>query len=477
MSSSINDQPITKLIDNKLGIENYADALAEFINSSATPLTIGIQGEWGTGKTSLMFMIKELLHKSIVTSWVNTWEYSLFKSAAETTPSVLKGLLENLIDYCKDKGYWKNEQKYNEVKDQVMKGLEILGKMAVNAASRYVTGADAPIPEKQQLTSEIADIKKKIQKIINLLEEDKTNPVEKVVFFVDDLDRIDPPVAVEILEALKNVFDIEKCVFILAIDYDIVIKGLEKKFGLKTDSNEREFRSFFDKIIQLPFTMPVSAYKIDNLLKANFETIALDIPGDIEADYIKIVQLTVGYSPRSIKRYINSYSLLRSIRSLDPDYKSDPLNDFCLFAMIGIQISYPPIFRLISKQSNFLMWDEIFAKQNNVDEIIVPEREHKFTDEKWEQFIWSFCQKEIYLTVKAFNIIETLNILRDKLGENLEDIIENSMAFASITTVDDDTESKQAKPFQHIELNNLDEYITNPKNNFNGVFCKNHKEF
>ena len=40
------------------------------------------------------------------------------------------------------------------------------------------------------------------------------------------------------------------CVFVLAIDYDVVVKGLESKFGKKTEENEREFRSFFDKIIQ-----------------------------------------------------------------------------------------------------------------------------------------------------------------------------------------------------------------------------------
>ena len=55
---------------------------------------------------------------------------------------------------------------------------------------------------------------------------------------------------IEILELLKNIFDLEKCVFILAIDYDVVIKGLKPKFGELTDANEREFRSFFDICLQ-----------------------------------------------------------------------------------------------------------------------------------------------------------------------------------------------------------------------------------
>ena len=46
----------------------------------------------------------------------------------------------------------------------------------------------------------------------------------------------------------------------------MVIKGLKPKFGELTEKNEREFRSFFDKIIQLPFSMPVASYNVDTFL-------------------------------------------------------------------------------------------------------------------------------------------------------------------------------------------------------------------
>ncbi|MBU2651396.1 MAG: KAP family NTPase [Bacteroidetes bacterium] len=463
-TSSINDIPINYLKDNLLGIENYAQALADFICTSSTPLTIGIQGEWGTGKTSIMFMIKELLgKKNVASAWVNTWEYSLFRTPAETTPSVLKGLLENLIKTCKEEGHWKNEQRFNEVKDQVYKGLAMIGKFAINIAANKFAGVDAPDISKERLTSEIAEVKEKIRDIIDLIIKDPENPIDKIVFFVDDLDRIDPPVAVEILEALKNIFDLNYCVFILAIDYDVVIKGLEKKFGPKTDKNEREFRSFFDKIIQLPFSMPVSAYQIDKLLKAKFESINLKIDNSFEDDLVKIVQLAVGYTPRSIKRYINSYSLLKRIRDLDKDHSASSMEDFCLFTLIGIQISFPTVYRLISKEPDFTKWNKVFARQNGVEEIISPEMDHHFIDEEWEQFLWNFCQKDTYLKVKALSIIELLNILRDKLGEDLPDIIQSSIAFTSITSVDDDVEAKQSKPFQRVVLNNLEEYLNNMK--------------
>ena len=80
------------------------------------------------------------------------------------------------------------------------------------------------------------------------------------------MDRIEPKDAVLVLELLKNIFSIPNCVFVLAIDYQVVVKGLEHKFGKRTDENEWEFRAFFDKIIQLPFMMPMGNIIKENML-------------------------------------------------------------------------------------------------------------------------------------------------------------------------------------------------------------------
>ena len=75
ITSSVNDKPIKSGKENLLGIDSYAEALSQFIQYSATPMTIGVQGEWGTGKTSLMNLIRENLEsdeKSLATAWVNT---------------------------------------------------------------------------------------------------------------------------------------------------------------------------------------------------------------------------------------------------------------------------------------------------------------------------------------------------------------------------------------------------------------------
>lgn len=78
----------------------------------------------------------------------------------------------------------------------------------------------------------------------------------RVVVFVDDLDRLVPGKAIELLEVLKLFLDCENCVFILAIDYDVVVRGAAEKYGFDLHDNSEEGlkeqekgKAFFDKII------------------------------------------------------------------------------------------------------------------------------------------------------------------------------------------------------------------------------------
>lgn len=457
--SCITDKPIENNSDDKLKMSRYGNVLSNFIKASDTPLTVGLQGEWGTGKTSMLYMLLEhFKSENIATSWVNTWEYSMFRSPGETTPAILKGMLTNLKLSCESEGKWTIEEKS---KDSVKKVFKFLGNVANQVISNQ-TGVDikdaSSTDEASREQVEIAEIKKEIALIITKLIEDTNNEYQKVVFLVDDLDRIPPEQAVEVLESLKNLFDVPNCVFVLAIDYDVVVKGLESKFGKKTEENEREFRSFFDKIIQVPFSMPTGTYDMGNLLSEKLISLNIEIPEDLVDTYSNVVKYTIGYNPRSLKRYINSFSLLRSLRNSDfeedasdfGDNAPDAEDDLILFAMIGVQISYPKIFRLITQMSDIYDWDKGFSNKNNIDLESVKTDIQKYgdndkLDEDWEQIIYGACQNDVYLKSKVFNIIELFNYLRNKF-ENRPDVLDEkivmALKFASITNVDDDVNIK-----------------------------------
>lgn len=163
--SSITDTPIQLLEQDDLRTQNYAKALSDFIEKADTPLTIGLQGEWGTGKTSMMNMIRELLEqRNVATSWVNTWEYAMFRSAHQTTPAVLQAMLEKLKESCVAKGTW-------TLKDEQSARVKKIGRF-IGALANQVIESQIGVNLKdaaddgEQESLAIADIKAQINHVI-----------------------------------------------------------------------------------------------------------------------------------------------------------------------------------------------------------------------------------------------------------------------------------------------------------------------
>ena len=66
---------------DKLNLYHYAEVLSTFIEDCETPMTIGLQGDWGIGKSTLLNMLKTELNKKPSGYPIiefNTWQYSLF---------------------------------------------------------------------------------------------------------------------------------------------------------------------------------------------------------------------------------------------------------------------------------------------------------------------------------------------------------------------------------------------------------------
>lgn len=88
---------------------------------------------------------------------------------------------------------------------------------------------------------------------------------KRVVVFIDDLDRLQPVRAVELLEILKLFMDCDSCVFVMAIDTSVVFQGIREKYG--SEMSDEKAQSFFDKMIQMPFKMPIAYYRLNGMLE------------------------------------------------------------------------------------------------------------------------------------------------------------------------------------------------------------------
>lgn len=180
---------------------------------------------------------------------------------------------------------------------------------------------------------------------------------DRVVNFVDDLDRLVPAKAVELLEVLKLFLDCKQCVFVLAIDYEVVIRGAIEKYGFasytsdKIDDKERnreyeKGKSFFDKIIQVPFKVPVAIYDIKNYLKDGFNKIDLKIDDNDLQDYIDLCASSIGSNPRSLKRLLNAFLLLTFIGESSIDLNNKDKAKL-LFVALCLQQYNEKIYNLI----------------------------------------------------------------------------------------------------------------------------------
>lgn len=407
MTSSIsfrkfNDSPFIAESDNKKSIEsfdtievkNFADSIAEFIVTCETPMTIGLQGDWGTGKTSLMNMIKcylpeERNHKIDI----NTWHYSMFRQDEYLGIIIIKSLLDQLSNKfnTKDNNLSSSFKKLGKVLEVgLQKAINVakvvqVGGITYKDAKEAVEGEDNSI-QIENLSALLLQFKKEFQSIIKQNVVDKN---ERIFFFVDDLDRIRPIKAIEVLETLKNFMDVEGCVFILAVDYEIVQMGIAEKFG--KDIQRTSGKSFFDKIIQLPFTMPTSSYNIEgyisDLLKdSKFYNYKIENNEEDRVFFVDITEVTIGRNPRSIKRAINYASLLERIRAKNStkESKKDRTTTKLLYAIVCMQIAWPELFEYFvinpspDTIKNLENWDyldklpqakKLFARVSNVDEV------------------------------------------------------------------------------------------------------------
>lgn len=450
MKSSIIDVPRKHTQDDLFGIQVYQNALIKYVKLTDTPITIALQGEWGSGKTSLMNMLRYNLcdvdNAPYFPIWINTWQYSLMKTPSQAIMSILEGIINQIGALNPNEQKWKESKR---VIGGIFKKMAVVGtKVAVGTVGVDKDIVDDVFESGSSATSDIVQLKQEIAKLIeDALAKDSSK--QGFTFYIDDLDRIDPPVAVEILELLKNIFDLERCVFILAIDYDVVIKGLKPKFGELTDANEREFRSFFDKIIQLPFSMPVASYNVDTFLvdalgKIEFFTQSELADTELAEKLSEITRYSVGTNPRSLKRLTNTLALISIIYEEQKGGDSSTgtlLEKLVNYAMVCIQIAYPYIYNQLCEEPDFKAWNEKIASKLKLRPLTEDETERlnatEEFDEEWEKIVFRMCQKETYLSNRVFSVSSLLNKIAEIVNddERLGEIIEATLEMSAVTNL------------------------------------------
>lgn len=324
--------------EDKLNFEHSVNILKKIVDESDTPITIGINGKWGSGKSSLMWLLKEKLEKEteykLVTSWFDTWNYSNEKE-------IWRVMMISLIDDLDPKNKNKSD------KTKIISSIVNIG--SITAKAYLSQGATLPsdsinIPKnltdifskknrEQILMSEqiksVKTFKEDFEKIINKI----VGNNGKFVVFVDDLDRIAPDKVVNMIEAIKTFLTCERCVFIIGCDYNYIDACIELKYKDQNFSG----KDYIEKIVQIPFNVPsMGKSQFINFLDP------IKYSFNIKEDFnmaSKLIEYSVGKNPRKIKRLINLNLILLNL-NIDNE-----LNNLLLFKFLCFKSRWPNLYK------------------------------------------------------------------------------------------------------------------------------------
>jgi hypothetical protein len=232
--------------------EQYADILTSLIDTSKTGFTMSINATWGYGKTTFIRMWEAKLRaQGYSTVYINAWEKDYIQDPFAVVISTI----------------WEQTQKQNShVKDIATTVKELADIASKIIAYRYIGDAaldalkkglsndvkcDFVLDDYIEHTKRIEDFKKQLHEYVKQLQEQEGSK-DKLVIFVDELDRCRPTYAIEMLERIKHLFSIENIVFVLSVDQSVLHESVKGFYGSSNISAEHYLRRFVNIEYCLP---------------------------------------------------------------------------------------------------------------------------------------------------------------------------------------------------------------------------------
>lgn len=322
--SLIADQAIgeadTRTVDG-LGFETYSQVLAAAIADTRGPFTIGIFGEWGTGKTSLMHLIENRLegNDDIVTVWFNAWRYE-----KEDHPIVpLVGTIIHGLE--KHKGL---SQRFGAAGRQLIRSLRAIA-YGFSAKSKVkVPGfaeveasfvAKDMIDRDEQLTPDPLLDRSLYFGAFNSLDEVRLRENVRVVVLIDDLDRCFPDQAIRLLESIKLVLAQPGFIFVIGVARVVLEGYLQHRYASEYGIQDFKGQLYLDKIVQLPFHIPPASRRMGKFCEA----LLADQPTQLVVELEPILPLiaeALGGNPRALIRFVNNILVDFAISVEHPDF-------------------------------------------------------------------------------------------------------------------------------------------------------------
>lgn len=320
--------------------ETLADVLTQTMDGATV---IGLHGPWGSGKTTLMFAIGEALQRRAdglepVIVDFNAWKYQerdalwralilrlvgelRARSASQDKLDDLEASLYRAFE-SQESGPWSINWRTaaTEVATVALEALQlgVAGRILQRVFGRRARKDGEPILGEDDVERiggvlERKTVSRHVERIQSIeqflgtfkqLVDELRESGRQVVVLVDDLDRCLPDSALEIFEAIKLFLDAPGCGFVVAVDREVIRRGLAIRYGSSRDQGLARMvadpAEYIEKTIAVSYDVPrLSTADVDSLI-AN-AGLSLDLGAENRA----LVGMGLGHNPRRVKRFLN----------------------------------------------------------------------------------------------------------------------------------------------------------------------------
>ncbi len=275
--------------DDLFGFRVHADLIRELIlDPTVLPATIGVYGDWGGGKSSIMQMLREDFEKGTEDSGVavlyfNGW---LFEGYDDAKSALLSSILTSLRDHKRFGPKIKDTAISLLKRVDYMRGMRVLFNGALMGGIGAATGGvglAAMLPliatgalsgaktvgsdavkeavgnESEKVDDALSDIRQFRDDFARMIAQ---SDIKSLVILIDDLDRCSPERIIDNLEAIKLFLNVPNTAFVIGADRRIIRQAVAWRYrdALKSDSAEEQsdrlVDDYLEKLIQIPYRLP-----------------------------------------------------------------------------------------------------------------------------------------------------------------------------------------------------------------------------
>lgn len=346
----VRDEPISDAAHDKLGRAPFATAIADEILSDrlSAGAVVAVMGPWGSGKTSLLNLLRLELGGRVDQFNFNPW----FFSGTEQLVAYFFDDLAAQFEAAPDSALRQVGKKLAEYKGVLRPagwiatalGATVLPSWASQMLQKVLRGAGAAADEIEALIKEHQSGSLKAKR--TTLREQFAKLKRRVVIVLDDLDRLRPDEIRDVVRLVRLVCDFPNTVYVLAFDRDRV----EHALGEGSTNPTEVGRAYLEKIVEVAFDLPEARPEaLAEMLMREIDRIQGALAGihgpAVQADFTNVFAFGYGMStlfktPRDVRRYVNALPV--AIRTVGQEVA---LTD--VVALEALRIHVPNFYRAL----------------------------------------------------------------------------------------------------------------------------------